>query len=82
MISPQLFHTLIKPRAAQLIEYIKRRTSAKLFWHSCGAVRPLIPDLIEIGVDVLNPVQVSAVGMDPVELKREFGKDLTFWGWL
>jgi uroporphyrinogen decarboxylase len=48
--------------------------------HSCGSVRRFIPDLIEIGVDILNPVQVAAEGMDPQELKREFGKDLVFWG--
>ena len=47
---------------------------------TCGAVYPLIGDLIEIGVDVLNPVQVSASGMDPIRLKREFGRDLCFWG--
>ncbi len=52
----------------------------KIFYHSCGAVRPLIPDLIESGIDILNPVQVSAAGMDTKELKREFGKDLTFYG--
>jgi len=51
--------------------------------HSCGAIRAIIPDLIEIGVDIINPVQVSAVGMDSAELKAEFGKDITFWaaGW-
>jgi uroporphyrinogen decarboxylase len=51
-----------------------------LFYHTCGAAKPLIPYLIEEGVDILNPVQVSAVGMDTKELKKEFGKDLTFWG--
>jgi hypothetical protein len=46
----------------------------------CRAIRPAIPDFIEIGVDILNPVQISAQGMDPSELKREFGKDIVFWG--
>jgi uroporphyrinogen decarboxylase len=48
--------------------------------HSCGAIRPIIPDLIEVGVDALNPIQVSATGMDTGELKREFGREITFWG--
>jgi uroporphyrinogen decarboxylase len=51
-----------------------------LFYHSCGATRELIPDLIEIGFDILNPVQVSAKGMDTRELKADFGKDIVFWG--
>jgi len=49
-------------------------------YHSCGAVRPIIPGLIEIGVDVLNPVQCKCPGMDPIDLKREFGSDLAFMG--
>ena len=53
---------------------------AKLFFHSCGNVRPLLPDFIEMGVDILNPVHISATGMEPVALKREFGKDIVFWG--
>jgi uroporphyrinogen decarboxylase len=48
--------------------------------HSCGAIRTIIPDLIEIGVDIINPVQVSAASMDSAELKAEFGTDITFWG--
>jgi len=51
-----------------------------VFLHCCGGIYPLIPDLIEAGVDILNPVQISAVGMDPVRLKAEFGRDLVFWG--
>ena len=52
----------------------------RYFFHSCGAIRKVIPDLIEIGLDIINPVQVNAAGMDSAELKREYGKDLTFWG--
>ena len=52
----------------------------KIFYHSCGAIAELIPDLIESGIDILNPVQVSAAGMDTKELKRKFGKNLTFYG--
>jgi len=80
LISPVSYRKIIKPRHKKLFQFIKERTGAKLFFHSCGAIRPLIPDLIEIGVDILNPVQVNAAGMDSGELKRAFGNDLTFWG--
>ncbi len=80
LFSPRTFRKLMTPRQKYLFGRIKELTDAKLFFHSCGAIRPVIPDLIENGVDILNPVQISATGMDPFELKREFGKDLTFWG--
>ena len=71
---------LIKPAQKRVWQFIKSRTHAFLFLHSCGSVREFIPDFIEMGLDILNPVQVAARDMDPIELKREFGKDLTFWG--
>ena len=80
LISPELYRRYIKPRHAQLFAFIKKLAPVKVFFHSCGAVRSLIGDLIETGVDILNPVQKSAKGMDLVELKKEFGKDLVFWG--
>jgi len=80
LIKPELYRKLIKPKQKRLVEAIKKKTNAKLFYHSCGATRGLIPDLIEIGFDILNPVQVSARGMDTKELKAEFGNDITFWG--
>jgi uroporphyrinogen decarboxylase len=80
LISPNSYRKIVKPRHKKLFRFIKDRTSAKLFFHSCGAIRPLIPDLIEIGVDILNPVQVNAKGMNSVELKNEFGEAITFWG--
>jgi uroporphyrinogen decarboxylase len=80
MISPDLYVSLVKPRQRRLFEAIKARTSAKLFYHGCGAVFELIPHLIEIGVDIVNPVQVSARGMDSKRLKAAYGKDVTFWG--
>lgn len=80
IFSPKVYQTLLKPRQKVLFDFIHSRTPAKIFFHSCGAVRAFIPDLIEVGIDILNPVQVSAAGMDTGELKREFGKDLTFWG--
>lgn len=80
LIKPDLYRKLIKPKQRRLVEAIKKKTDAKLFYHSCGATRGLIPDLIEIGFDILNPVQVSAKGMHTKELKAEFGRDITFWG--
>ncbi len=80
LISPRTYREVAKPRHRKLFDFIHSRTKAKIFFHSCGSVRPVIPDLIEAGVDILNPVQVSAAGMDSAELKREFGRDLTFWG--
>ena len=80
LISPDTYRRLIKPRHKVLFDFIHSRSKAKVLFHSCGSVRPIIPDLIEIGVDALNPVQVSARGMDSAELKREYGKDLAFWG--
>jgi len=80
LISPDIFRRLIKPRWARIVALIKSKTDAKVFYHSCGAVGEFIPDLIEIGVDVLNPVQVAATGMDSSELKRKYGDRLSFWG--
>lgn len=80
LISPDTYRRMIKPAQKRVWQFIKSKTDASLFLHSCGSVRTFIPDLIEIGVDILNPVQVAAAGMDPQELKREFGKELTFWG--
>ena len=80
MISPALYASLIKPRQRRLFDAIKERTDAKLFYHGCGAVFDLVPHLIDIGVDILNPVQVSAKGMDTARLKAQYGRDITFWG--
>lgn len=80
LFSPRTYREIVKPLHAEIVSYIKSRSKARFFLHSCGAIRDLIPDLIEIGVDCLNPVQVSATGMDTATLKAEFGKDITFWG--
>ncbi|MFQ5907041.1 MAG: uroporphyrinogen decarboxylase family protein [bacterium] len=80
LFSPETYRKIVKSRHEQLFSYIKRQAPVKLFFHSCGAIRPLIGDLIEAGIDILNPVQISAAGMDPEELKGEFGPDLVFWG--
>ncbi len=80
MFSPETYRKIIKPRHEKLFSFIKQQAPIKLFFHSCGAIRPLIGDLIDAGIDILNPVQISAAGMDPKELKQEFGRDLVFWG--
>jgi uroporphyrinogen decarboxylase len=80
LMSPATYRTLIQPRHRRLFTFIKDQAAVKIFYHTCGAVRRLIPDLIDAGIDILNPVQISAADMDPAELKREFGRDLVFWG--
>lgn len=79
-ISPKTYREKIKPYHTKLYRFMKERCDAAIFLHSDGAIAPLIPDLIEAGVDILNPIQVSARGMDPQTLKREYGRDLCFWG--
>jgi uroporphyrinogen decarboxylase len=81
LISPDMFREQIKPRLKILFDRVKALApNAKRFFHSCGNVRPLLPDYIEIGVEILNPVHIRARGMEPAALKREFGTDLVFWG--
>jgi uroporphyrinogen decarboxylase len=79
LIAPDTWREFLKPRMAALIAMYKRYGVA-VRYHSCGGIRPIIPDLIEIGVDVLNPVQALAAGMEPEALKRDFGGRLTFNG--
>jgi uroporphyrinogen-III decarboxylase len=79
-ISPEVYRKLFKPFHRQLNDFVHKHTKWKTFIHSCGAIVELIPDLIEAGFDAFNPVQTSAEGMDPVKLKKEFGKQITFWG--
>jgi uroporphyrinogen decarboxylase len=81
LISPQMYRKYLKPRHRELFGFIKSHSHAHMFLHSCGAIYPLIPDFIDTGVDILNPIQVSAANMgDGKKLKQEYGKDLTFWG--
>jgi len=80
LMSPQLYRNLIKPAEKRLWQFIKQKAKVYLFYHCCGAIYELIPDFIELGVDILNPVQVSAKGMDTKKLKKDFGKEMTFWG--
>lgn len=81
LISPRMFRQQLKPRLKILFDRIQELApNARRFFHSCGSVRPLIPDFIEIGVEILNPVHIRAAGMEPVALKRDFGDALVFWG--
>jgi len=81
MFSPDLYRSLLKPRHAEFVSMLRSKApQAKIFLHCCGSIRPIIPDLIEIGVDVLNPIHPLARGMDPAELKAEFGADICFQG--
>lgn len=81
LVSPAKYRELIKPYHKKVFRHIKDKyPNVKIGFHCCGSIRPLIGDLIDCGIDLLNPVQLSANDMDPVVLKREFGKDLTFWG--
>jgi uroporphyrinogen decarboxylase len=80
IFSPAFYRKVVKPRQKQLVQHIKSLTKAKIWYHTCGACLEYIPDLIDNGVDILNPVQTSASNMDPVHLKRTFDKDIVFWG--
>lgn len=77
---PDLYRKLFKPRHTQLCSYVHEHTNMKTFLHSCGSIYKIMPDLIEAGYDVINPVQTNCVDMEPDKLKREFGKDICFWG--
>jgi uroporphyrinogen decarboxylase len=81
LISPEHFREYYKPHFKRVLNYIKQKApEVKLMFHSCGNVRPVIPDLIEIGVDILNPVHINSSGMEPTQLKKDFGDSVVFWG--
>jgi uroporphyrinogen decarboxylase len=79
MFSPADFGTFVVPYLKRLVD-LSHKHEKKFLLHVCGAVRPLLPQIVDCGVDMLEPIQTRAKGMDPVELKREFGKDLCFYG--
>jgi uroporphyrinogen decarboxylase len=80
IMSRSMYQKYIFPGHQQLFQYVHKNSNCAVFLHSCGSIRPLIPDLIAAGVDILNPVQTSAKNMDPRQLKEEFGQQITFWG--
>jgi uroporphyrinogen decarboxylase len=79
MFSPAHFAEFVVPYLRRVVELVHKHDK-KFLLHVCGAVRPLLPQIIDCGVDMLEPIQTRATGMDPVALKREFGRDLCFYG--
>ncbi|MCP4451209.1 MAG: methyltransferase, partial [Planctomycetes bacterium] len=79
-VSPTMYREMFKPRQKKWIEFVRARTDAKVFLHCDGAIEELLPDFVEIGIDILNPLQTNARGMDPEKIKRKYGRNLCFWG--
>lgn len=80
LISPSMYRELFKPRQAAWIDFVRERTDAKIFLHCDGAVADILDDFVEIGIEILNPLQTGARGMEPEHLKKRYGKNLSFWG--
>jgi uroporphyrinogen decarboxylase len=79
-IPNEIYNEFFKPRHKIMCDYVKAHTSAHTMLHCCGGIYELIPELIEAGFEILNPVQINAINMEPERLKKEFGRELTFWG--
>jgi uroporphyrinogen decarboxylase len=79
-VSYEHYRRFIKPRHAKFSRRVRELTPAKLMFHSCGSIVDILDDLVDIGVDIINPVQVTARGMDPAFLKKKYGSKLVFWG--
>ncbi len=81
LIDPEMWRKIFKPRIKYMFEEFRKvRSDIKLAWHSCGSILPIIPDFIEVGLDILNPIQPLAKGMEPEFLKNTYGRDLVFFG--
>ena len=80
LIGKDLYREMFMPHYKKINDWIHKNTSWKTFMHCCGAITELLPEIIESGFDIVNPVQVSARGMDPAVLKEKYGKDIVFWG--
>ena len=76
----EIYEEFFGPRHKMMCNYVKAHSKAHTMLHVCGGIYELIPGLINAGFDIINPVQINAVNMEPERLKREFGKDVTFWG--
>jgi len=79
-VSPDVFRQIFKPGYKKMWDFVHDTSNCKVFLHSCGSIYELIPDLIDVGLEILNPVQTTAANMEPERLKKDFGKDITFWG--
>lgn len=80
LFDPAFYRRVIKPRQKALVQHIRRHTPAKIWYHTCGACSVYIPELIDNGVDIVNPVQIGLEGMEPSSLKAQFGSSICFWG--
>ena len=80
LFRPEIYRRLIKPRHKRMFDVLKARSGFKVVLHSCGSTSSLFEDMIDLGVDAVNPVQINAANMEPERLKEEFGDRLTFWG--
>jgi len=80
LFQPDFYRRVVKPRHKRLVQMIKSRTPAKIWYHTCGACQCYIPDLLDNGIDILNPIQISAADMNPADLKSRYGDRLVFWG--
>jgi uroporphyrinogen decarboxylase len=80
LIPVETYREFFKPRHKMMCDYVKKHSSMHTMLHCCGGIYELIPELIEAGFEILNPVQINAINMEPSRLKNEFGKDITFWG--
>ncbi len=80
LFNPEIYRAIVKPRQKALVQHIKSLTKAKVWYHTCGSCIDYIPELIDNGVDILNPVQIGIRNMEPAALKAQFGKQITFWG--
>jgi len=79
-MSPQMYRKFFKPHHTAYCTYIKKNSNMHTFLHSCGSIYKLLGDIIEAGFEIINPVQTNCADMDPQRLKKEFGRDVTFWG--
>ena len=80
LMSPDIYRKIYKPLHKKVVDFIRSKTNAKIFIHSDGSIYEFIPDFIELGIDIINPVEVTAVNMESDRLKKEFGKYISFWG--
>lgn len=80
LMPPGIYEQFFLPRHRMMCDYVKKHTSAHTMLHCCGGIYELIPGLIRAGFEILNPVQINAYNMEPERLKKEFGRDITFWG--
>jgi uroporphyrinogen decarboxylase len=80
LFSPKFYRQVVRPRQQRVVDAIKAHSKAKIWYHTCGDCSAYIPDFIEMGIDILNPVQISTPGMDPQKLKDRWGKEIVFWG--